>query len=94
MSDDQSRFIVTEAWLESRLLESYFAQQAATYESVASLLKKRAGECYVNGSDRLASYLRDVLVKEMEQLAKDLRKKQHEQEAETGKLPEPTDVDG
>lgn len=83
---------LSKIWLESRLVESMFAHQAATREEIAKRYRRRAGDLFGEGKDSLAQFLRDVLVPELEREAASLRSQQQHQKTVTASHGEPEEI--
>lgn len=54
------RIIVTVGWLQSRLNEGMYAHGAAALKDFGDLCRKRAGEAYGRGDDKLSDVPRRV----------------------------------
>lgn len=78
-SENETKLLITKKWLDSRLIESMFAHQAATREELAKYYHARAGDMFIQGNDELAKYFRDVMVSELLKSARALRLQQDNQ---------------
>lgn len=67
--------------LEAQLNASYFVGQAVEAEAISGLLRSRAGELFSAGEDKLAAYLRNILVPMAEDRAKNWRAMQKREQA-------------
>jgi hypothetical protein len=82
----------TEEHLDSRLNESYYAHQASGAESIAALIRAKAGELFARGprnqfddSDKIARLYRDM-AELAENWAKERRKEQEKAQLRTQEI--------